>query len=197
MWLSSMCGLSEIVNPQLTHQHLKAVHQYNLKSDLSDYPNPQRVTYANGKEAGLLMCTWPKGDKLSLPFVYSSEVWTGVEYQVAGHLMTYGEVEKGLDIVKGIRGRYDGKKRNPFDEYEYGHWYGRALASYGMLQGLTGVRYDAVDQVLYIDSKVGDNFVSFLSTSTGFGNVGLRDGKPFVDVKNGKIEIKEIINNSK
>ena len=31
----------------------------------------------------------------------------------------------------------------------------------------------------------------FLSTETGFGNVGLKDGKPFIEVKYGKIDVKK------
>ena len=129
-----------------------------------------------------------------MPFVYSNEVWTGIEYQVASHLMFKGEVEKGLDIVKACRDRYDGRVRNPFNEYECGHWYARAMASYGLIEGLTGIRFDAVDGKLYIDSRIGDDFTSFLSTETGFANVGLEDGKPFVDVKWGNIPVKEIVN---
>jgi hypothetical protein len=60
-----------------------------------------------------------------------------------------------------------------------------------MLEGLTGVRYDAVDKTLYIDSKIGD-FTSFLSTATGFGNVALKAGKPSLDVVYGKIEVNKI-----
>lgn len=56
----------------------------------------KRSTFALGEDGGLLLCTWPKGGKLKLPFVYSNEVWTGIEYQVAAHLMFEGEVEKGL-----------------------------------------------------------------------------------------------------
>ena len=67
------------------------------------------------------------------------------------------------------------------------------MASYGLLQGLTGIRYDAVESTLYIDSRIGDNFTSFLSTETGFGNVGLKDGKPFVDVKYGYIDVEKIV----
>ena len=125
------------------------------------------ISFAFGMLAGgLLLGSWPKGGKLSLPFVYSNEVWTGIEYQVASHLMLQGEVEKGLEIVRACRQRYDGSVRNPFNEYECGHWYGRALSSYGLLQGLTGVRYDAVDKTLYINSKIGD-FISFISTESG------------------------------
>jgi len=127
-----------------------------------------------------------------LPFVYSNEVWTGIEYQVASHLMMKGEVDKGLDIVRECRKRYDGTVRNPFDEYECGHWYARAMASYGMLQGLTGVRYDAVDRILYIDSKIGD-FKSFISTETGFGNVGLKNCEPYIDVVYGDIDIQKVM----
>ena len=61
-----------------------------------------------------------------------------------------------------------------------------------LLQGLTGVRYDAVDQVLYIDSRIGD-FTSFLSTETGFGNVGLKNGKPFYNGAYGELNIKKFI----
>jgi len=141
----------------------------------------------------LLICTWPKGGNLSLPFVYSNEVWTGIEYQVASHLMIEGLVEEGLDIVRTCRSRYDGRIRNPFNEYECGHWYARAMSSYGLIQGLTGIRYDAIEKTLYFDSKIGDNFGCFLSGETGFATVGLRQGKPFVKIKFGALEINRCV----
>lgn len=189
MWMASVCGLDEVIDHEKVKSHLVSVHKYNLKNDLTNHYNPQRPAYACGKDGGLLLCTWPKGGALSLPFVYSNEVWTGIEYQVASHLMLKGEVEKGLDIVRECRERYDGSVRNPFDEIECGHWYARAMASYGMLQGLTGVRYDAVTKTLYVDSKIGD-FRSFISTDTGFGTVELKDGKATLDVVYGTIDVK-------
>ncbi len=193
MWMASVSGLDEVIDEEMVTGHLLSVHKYNLKQDLRDHPNPQRPTFACGNEGGLLLCTWPKGGQLSLPFVYSNEVWTGIEYQVAGHLMMKGKVEEGLDILRACRMRYDGRIRNPFDEFECGHWYARALASYAMFQALTGVRYDAVDKTLFIDSKIGDNFTSFLSTATGFGNVGMKFGKPFVEVKFGDIDVEKVV----
>ena len=103
--------------------------------------------------------------------------------------MFMGDVEEGLEIVREARKRYDGRVRNPFNEYECGHWYARAMSSYGLLQGLTGIRYDAVEQTLYIDSRIGSDFESFLSTATGFATVGLKQGAPFIDVKYGDIHI--------
>jgi uncharacterized protein (DUF608 family) len=191
-WIARVAGLGEIAEAEKVKSHLRAVHKYNLKHDLSQHANPQRPSFAMGSDGGLLLCTWPRGDALSLPFVYSNEVWTGIEYQVASHLMFEGLVEEGLEIVRVCRDRYDGTVRNPFNEYECGHWYARALSSYGLLQGLTGVRYDAVDKALYIDSRVGDDFRSFLSTATGFGTVGLKGGRPFVDIKAGDIDIRHV-----
>ncbi len=192
-WIARVCGLDEIVDPDKVTGHLLSVYQYNLRRDLIDHANPQRPAFAMGKDGGLLLCTWPHGGKLALPFVYSDEVWTGIEYQVASHLMFEGKVKEGLDIVRVCRDRYDGTIRNPFNEYECGHWYARAMSSYGLLQGLTGVRYDAVDKILYIDSKIGDNFRTFLSTAFGFGAVGLKNGKPFLDMKMGNLDVNKVI----
>ena len=191
-WIGAMCGLDDFIDPKKIKSHLTSVHKYNFKKDLSDHANPQRPSYALGDEGGLLLCTWPKGGKLSLPFVYSNEVWTGIEHQVAAHLMMTGNVAKGLEIVRASRKRYDGKVRNPFNEYECGHWYARAMSSYGYLQALTGVRYDAVEQKLFINSKVGD-FTSFLSTESGFGNVHFTKGKGTLKVAYGSIPVKEIV----
>jgi uncharacterized protein (DUF608 family) len=192
-WMSLVCGMPEVIDQAKINSHLLAVHKYNLKKDLKDHANPQRPTFAMGDDGGLLLCSWPQGGKLQLPFVYSDEVWTGIEYQVASHLMFEGEVEKGLDIVRAVRKRYDGRIRNPFNEYECGAWYARAMSSYGLMEGLTGIRYDAVEGILYMDSRIGNDFTSFLSTQTGFGNLGLRKGKPFIAVKYGTISVNKCI----
>jgi len=78
--------------------------------------------------------------------------------------------------------------RNPFDEYECGHWYARAMASYAMLQSLGGARYDAVDKVLYLEPTIKGDFRCFLATATGYGHVGVNNGKPFVEVAAGTID---------
>jgi len=190
-WIAQMCGIPDVLEPAKIKSHLKAVHAYNLKTTLAEHANPQRPSYALGDEGGLLLCTWPKGGKLSLPFVYSDEVWTGIEHQAASHMMLAGMVKEGLDVVRYSRKRYDGRVRNPFNEYECGHWYARALSSYGYLQALTGVRYDAVEKTLYIDSKIGD-FTSFLSSEKGFGTVTLKAGKVQVKLAQGELDLKKV-----
>jgi len=192
-WMAETAGIDAgtILPQDMTASHLRSVYKYNMRVDLSDHANPQRPSYAMGNDGGLLLCSWPHGGKPLIPFVYSDEVWTGIEYQVASHLMMLGAIDEGLDIVCTVRKRHDGVRRNPFNEYECGHWYARALSSYGLLQGLTGVRYDATTKTLYVDSKVGD-FRSFLSTNSGFGTVVFKDGKAVLEVKSGTIPVEHV-----
>ncbi|MCF6174724.1 MAG: non-lysosomal glucosylceramidase [Victivallaceae bacterium] len=192
-WMAKTCGIGEILDPAKVKSHLLAVHKYNLKTDLSNHPNPQRPTYALGKEGGLLLCSWPHGDALSLPFVYSNEVWPGIEYQVASHLMMIGCAEKGLEIVREVRKRYDGRARNPFNEYECGHWYARAMSSYALLQGLTGISYDAGTATLTVKPAMKGDCTAFLSTATGYGTVEVKAGKVALDVKSGTIPVKTMV----
>jgi uncharacterized protein (DUF608 family) len=191
-WLALVCGVGQVLDPDKVRSHLRAVWRHNLRRDLSTHANPQRPGFACGAEGGLLLCTWPKGGELALPFVYSDEVWTGIEYQVASHLILMGCVDEGLEIVRLCRDRYDGRVRNPFNEYECGHWYARALSSYALLQALSGARYDAVEQVLYLSPALAGDFRCFLSTATGYGTVGVRDGRPFVEVRAGRIDLEGI-----
>lgn len=192
-WLALVCGVGEFLDRGKVASHLLAVHRHNLKRDLSSHANPQRPSYAAGAEGGLLLCTWPKGGEPSLPFVYSNEVWTGIEYHVAAHLISMGHVAEGLEVVRVCRDRYDGRVRNPFDEYECGHWYARAMSSYGLLQALSGARYDAVEKVLHLQPAVQGDFRCFLSTATGYGTVGVKRGQPFVEVKSGHIDVRSIV----
>ena len=191
-WLAWVCGVGQVLDERKVASHLKSVHRYNLKTDLSDFANPQRPSYACGAEGGVLLCTWPKGGELALPFVYSNEVWTGIEYQVAAHLMRLGLVREGLEVVRVCRDRYDGRIRNPFNEYECGHWYARAMSSYALLQGLAGARYDAVDRVLYLEPRLKGDFQCFLATASGYGLVGVKKGQPFYQPVKGMLQVREI-----
>ncbi len=192
IWIAEMSFVGNFLDKEKVRSHLLSIYKYNFRTDLSDHVNPQRPGYANGHEGGLLLCSWPAGDEPSLPFVYSNEVWTGIEYQVASHLMMAGEVEKGLDIVQAARKRYDGRIRNPFNEYECGHWYARAMSSYGMMQGLTGLTYDAVDQKMNLDPRIGDDFTSFVCTRSGWGNLSSGDRMIALKVAHGYLDLREI-----
>jgi uncharacterized protein (DUF608 family) len=192
-WMARVCGLGNIIDPEKEEKHLLSVYKYNFKKSLAQHANPVRSTYASSKEGGLLLCTWPYGGQPVFPFFYAFEVWTGIEYQVASHLSMIDHVDKALEIVRTCRSRYDGRIRNPFDEMECGHWYARALASYGLLQGLTGARYDALDKTLFLKPSISGDFQSFFCTESGYGVVGVKDGEPFYKISNGTIDVDKFV----
>jgi uncharacterized protein (DUF608 family) len=192
-WMGWAAGGAPVLDQKKIESHLRSVFKYNILADIGKYPTTMRPSYAFGHEPGLLLCTWPKSTRLSLPFTYSDEDWTGVDYHVAAHLIAFGHVEEGLEIVRMTRSRYTGALRNPFDEIECGHWYARAMSSYALLQALTGARYDAVEKTLYLKPVIKGDFRSFLSTATGYGTVGIKNGQPFLEVKSGRIDVERIV----
>ena len=192
-WIAARCGLGEILDPKKVKSHLLSVHRYNFKPSLKRHANPQRPTYAIGDDAGLLLCTWPNAaDRLTLPFPYSEEVWTGIEYQVASHLLDFGCKREAADIVRGLRARYDGRVRNPFNEYECGSWYARALASYGLLESFPNFKYDAKTATLTLAKKASDGRY-FLAGEKGFGTVEVKAGAATFTPRAGKLAVKKIV----
>ena len=133
---------------------------------------PERV-FADPGEAGLFLCTWPKsrhpGPKGVL---YRNEIWTGIEYQVAGHMLYEGMVEEALSIVRAIHDRYDGAKHNPWNEIECGDHYARAFASWGCLLGACGFEYDGPAGRLAFAPKIGpEDFKAFFTGAEGWGSL--------------------------
>ena len=74
------------------------------------------------------------------PFPYYGENMTGFEYVVAANLVQRGRFAEAEKVVKDIRDRYDGRKRNPFDEAECGHHYARALVAWSVLKAWVAQR---------------------------------------------------------
>lgn len=144
---ASIADLGHLTDPEAIRSALDAIFRHNFRDPLGEHENLQRM-YCSSDEAGLLLCTWPQGEMPFYPFVYSDEVWTGIEYQVATHLALEGRFEASRQIAKAIRDRYDGRRRNPWNEFECGSHYARALASYGLQIAFTGMKYDAIEQRL-------------------------------------------------
>jgi uncharacterized protein (DUF608 family) len=159
--LASLAGLPHVLDRGHVRKTLRSIFRHNWRSDLREHANAQRV-YALHDEAGLLLCSWPKGGRPRIPFPYSDEVWTGIEYQVAAHLIFEGFVDEGLAVVEGARARHDGLRRNPWDEFECGHHYARAMSSYGLLVAFSGFTFDKGAGRLGFAPKVGaDDFTCF------------------------------------
>ncbi|MCL2092860.1 MAG: non-lysosomal glucosylceramidase [Treponema sp.] len=167
--LAHVSGLGYILDEKNVKTAVKSIFTHCFRENLEQYTNTQR-TYALNDEGGLLLCSWPRGGRPEIPFVYSDEVWSGIEYQVASHLIYEGFVEEGLKIVAACRARHDGIKRSPWNEVECGHHYARSLASYGVLLALTGFRCDAQNKTLYFKPAIKEeNFTGFFCCNDGWG----------------------------
>lgn len=193
-WMAAIYGIETPLDRGKVRKNLQAIHRYNFRTNLREHANCQRPGYAMGEEPGLLLCSWPRGGKPTLPFVYSDEVWTGIEYQVATHLIAEGLVKEGLQIVKAVRSRYDGLVRNPWNEYECGSYYARAMASYALLGTLSGFRYSAVDKTLHFAPALKqDPMKVFFSTAGAFGSITLEKNHLVIAVTEGRLPLRRVV----
>lgn len=170
---ASVLGLGDVLPRDHLKQAIHAIYSHNFRESFADHVNAQR-SYVMNDEAGLVMCTWPHGDKPKFPFVYSDEVWTGVEYHVAAHLLYEGWHDEGLSVVQTARQRHDGLRRNPWDEVECGHHYARTMSSWLLLLVSSGFDADISQKRLSFApimpiSTEADTFTTFWSNGIAWG----------------------------
>ncbi|GAB3557974.1 GH116 family glycosyl-hydrolase [Spelaeicoccus albus] len=133
--MAALGGLDTRLDPARVRTAMGSVYRFNHRDDFHGHFNHMR-TFAAGDEAGLLVCTFPYGDRPARPLPYCNEVWTGLEYSAAIGLILAGRRDEGLRVVADVRSRYDGRARNPFDEVECGSHYVRSMASWGVAEAL-------------------------------------------------------------
>lgn len=162
-------GIGQIIPVERAHATLRSILKYNYISEMRQHHSTQRVYALNG-ESGLLLCSWPRGGRPKVPFIYSEEIWTGIEYEVATQLIYAGMWKEAEQMVSALRQRFDGYKRNPFAENECGNHYVRALASWGLVIACSGYRIDtSAGWVSFQPAMNEDDFECFWSCSTAWG----------------------------
>lgn len=160
-WYASLYGIGDLFDPDRMHATLNAIFQYNFSASMRDFANTWR-TFSVNDEGGCRICSWPAGrEKPVIPLPYNSETMTGFEWAAAAHLVMTGEPGKGERLAKAIRDRYDGRKRNPWNEIECGSNYARSMASFAMLQAYSGFRYDMVKGQIGFHPVVAGDFRCF------------------------------------
>jgi hypothetical protein len=193
--------LGDLFDVKKVRKTLQSIVKYNWKS-MKDFVNFMRV-YAVNEEKGLLLCTWPKSGRPAIPMPYCDEVWGGgIEYQVGSHLIYEGFVKEGLAIIKALRDRYDGEKRNPWNEVECGNHYARSMASWAVLLALSGFHYSAPEKTMSWSPRISQsNFRCFFSVDSGWGIYSQKVGAgksvgasllAQIDVVYGKLVLQEL-----
>ncbi|TDU90510.1 uncharacterized protein (DUF608 family) [Kribbella voronezhensis] len=165
--LAHIAQLGHLHDPLLVATALRSILAHNGRTGFHDHFNNMR-SYVLGDESAVLMCSYPRGNRPERPFPYFAEVMTGFEHILAVGLISEGLVDEGLEVISNIRARYDGERRNPFDEAECGHHYARAMASWGAVVALTGFDYDGRSGVMRFDPRYPSTN-HFWSTGNAFG----------------------------
>jgi hypothetical protein len=151
-------------------------------------------------EAGLLMCSWPRGEKARVRAhfdFYFNECMTGFEYQAAGHMVWEGLVQEGLAVVRAIHDRYHASRRNPWNEVECGDHYARAMASYGVFLAACGFEYHGPKGHLGFAPRMSpEDFRAAFTATEGWGTLSQkRDAagqRQTIAVKHGKLRLKTL-----
>ncbi len=188
---------------------LRALWKYNFVPDVGAFRErfvPGRW-YAAAGDAGLIMCSWPKGGKNPAfknhwQYGYFNECMTGFEYQAAAHMVWEGGdqpdlLQNGLAVARAIHDRYNAALRNPYNEIECSDHYSRAMASYGVFQAVCGFNcHGPQGRLEFAPRLTPDNFRAAFTSAEGWGTfTQTRDGKKQtcrIDVKHGRLRLRTI-----
>jgi hypothetical protein len=102
---------------------------------------------------------------------------------------------EGIEAVRNVRARYDGERRNPWNEPECGHHYARAMSSWSTLLAASGFRYHGGERRVIINATPG--FRCFWSTATGWGTFHATATGLFLRVDHGTLAVRTAIFNGK
>jgi hypothetical protein len=195
-------GLGRILDESNVKKALASLWRYNFTPDVGPYraKNKPGRWYALAGEAGLLMCSWPKGDAARVQTGYDyyfNECMTGFEYQVAWHMICEGMVQEGLAIARAIHDRYHASRRNPWNEVECGDHYARAMAGYGVFLAACGYEYHGPKGHLALAPRLSpENFRAAFTSAEGWGTFSQKRDpaaqRDTVELKWGKLRLRSL-----
>jgi len=191
-WHAEVAGLGGFLDKAKVQSALAAVYRENFRPVLADHFNPGR-NYAYEDEGGLLVATYPEG--VYQPMVaapYAEEVWTGIEYASASHLIMHGLVEEGLNVVRAARDRHDGARRNPWNDIECGSYYARSMSAWQLVNAWSGLHADMVDQTLSFEPKQPEDYRLLWSVGAAWGELRRTGAALTLTVLGGETELASV-----
>lgn len=193
-WHASLYDLGDLFDPEQVKKANAAIYKYNYIPLMREVYNPCRI-YCLNDEGGLVICAWPQGaQKPLIPAPYSQETMNGFEYSAAIHMIMVGMVDEGMTCVEAVRKRYDGERRNPWNEFECGSNYARSMASYALLNAFSGFEFDLGRQHIGFNpvrTREG-NFRCFWALDSGWGKVIITPSAVEVRVLQGHLDVQTL-----
>jgi len=187
---TALIGLPEVFDREHKISSLKSIYKYNFLS-MRELVNSCRI-FASDDEKGLVMCRWPEGSlKPESPILYSDECMTGFEYAAACNMLMCGLEKEALEIVRAVRERYDGAKRNPWSEIECGASYARAMSSYAFLLAYSGFKFDMTKKMIGFKPIKNGNY--FWSVDGAWGTANITENALNIKLLYGKLELLQLV----
>ena len=189
-WHAHLCGLGDIFDPANRKTALANLYRNNFHPSMREVVNPWRV-FTLQDEAGASICTFPDGAQAPvIPIPYAEECMHGFEYAFAGLLLAEGFEKEGLSVVKGVRDKYDGEKRNPFNEMECGSHYARSMAAFALLPILAGYTCDMTEgRIGFRPLQKEGEFRGVFGAAGAFGRVTVSEGGLSLSLTEGKLSL--------
>lgn len=191
-WHADIIGLGDIFDGDQVKTALGEMMKNNFKPRMSAFTNPWRLFSIND-ESGSIICDYPEGsEKPFIPIPYCEETMTGFEYSFAGLLCSRGRTDDGLRAVKAVRDRFDGEKRNPWNEFECGSNYARSMASYALIPIMSGFKFDMPNGLIGFGPYEKESFSCVWSLACAWGNFAIDGRKARINVFEGELPVKTV-----
>ena len=188
-WHADLLSIGDIFDKELADTALDSIFDINFVGCMRNFANPWRV-FALNEESGTVICGYPDDvRKPKIPVPYCEEVMTGFEYAYAGELIFKGKTEKGLRVIKAVRDRYDGEKRNPYNEIECGCNYARVMAAFALLPAFSGFSFHLPKGYIGFNPVTDGDFRCVFSLGTGWGEYIKTDSEQTVRMYDGSVTL--------
>lgn len=187
--MALICGLGYLADSTHIKKALQSIAKYNYVKSFDTHFNNMR-SYALGNESGLILTAYPDVSKRpTVPLSYAFEAWTGLEYTAATGMFYEGMQANALQTMTNVRNRFDGVKRNPFNEEECGNHYTRAMASWSAIIAISQFNYSAVTGKFIITAVPGNYF---WSDGYAWGNAEVSSNSVVLTVHSGTLKLSSV-----
>ena len=180
-WWARQLGLGSIYPADHVRSALRSIYRYNAVR------HPVWRGFTQPDDRGLVICAYPHGEPSHgyRQLKCTEHVMTGFEYAVAAAMVQAGLVNEGLDVVRAVHDRHDGRFRdpgkttrygglhsggNPFGDDECGIFYARAMSVWSVLLACQGFLYDGpAGRIGFRPVWQPEDHVSFFTAAEGWG----------------------------
>lgn len=190
-WHAVLIGKSGVFDIDKKKIALKNLYENNYKPSMRNVVNMWR-NFSLNDEAGTIICSYPEGANLpAIPIPYCEETMTGFEYALAGLMVSHGYIAEGENIVKAIRDRYDGQKRNPWNEIECGSNYARSMASFALMPIYCGFSFDMTKKHIGF-APIQNRGKYLFSACESWGSIEFDEGRCSISILGNALSLNSI-----